>query len=177
MDDPSRIFNADETGFQICPSTGSVLAQKGDKNMCSIDAGPSKENITVMFSFSANGKTSLIIVYPYKRIPEKISQSVPAEWGITRSDRGWMTSEVFYEYIAKVFHPFLVSQGVIFPVVSFADGHKSQLTRQLSVLCNGLKTEVMALYPNATRILQPADVAVSSSQNVLEESCERLAPR
>jgi hypothetical protein len=39
MDDTSRIFNGDETGFQICPSTGSVLAQKGAKNVYSIDTG------------------------------------------------------------------------------------------------------------------------------------------
>jgi hypothetical protein len=32
-DGPSRIFNGDETGFQICPSTGRVLAEKGTK-MC-----------------------------------------------------------------------------------------------------------------------------------------------
>jgi hypothetical protein len=86
-----------------------------------------------------------------------------------------VTCEVFYEYIANIFHSFLVSQGVIFPVALFVDGHKSHLKYQLSVLCNKLKTELIALYPNATRILQPADVAVSSSQNVLAESCERQA--
>jgi hypothetical protein len=91
MDDPSRIFNGDKTGFQIYPSTGSVLAQKGAKNVYSIDVGSSKENTTVMFSFSANGKTCCpMIVYPYKQIPEKISQSVPAEWGIAQGDRRWM---------------------------------------------------------------------------------------
>ena len=74
--------------------------------------------------------------------------------------RGWMTCEIFCEYIAKIFHPFLVSQGVIFPVVVFFDGHKSHLAYQLSVLCNKLKIEVIALSPNATRILQPTDVAV-----------------
>jgi len=99
-------------------------------------------------------------VYPYKRIPEKISQSFPPEWGIARSDRGWMTCEVFYEYIANIFHPFFVSQGVIFPVMLFVDDHKSHLRFQLSVLCNKLKIEIIALYPNATRILKPADVAV-----------------
>ena len=67
---------------------------------------------------------------------------------------------VFYEYIANIFHPFLFSQGVIFLVVMFVDGHKSYLTYQLGVLCNKLKIEIRALYPNATRILQPADVAV-----------------
>ena len=82
MVDPSRIYNGGETGFQICPSTGRVLAEKGAKNVYSIDEGSSKENITVMFSFSANGKKCPMIVYPYKRIPEKIAQSVRAECGI-----------------------------------------------------------------------------------------------
>jgi len=71
-----------------------------------------------------------------------------------------MTCEVFYEYIANIFHPFLNSQGVIFTVVLFVDGHKSRLAYQLSVLCNKLQIEITALYPNATRILQPVDVAV-----------------
>jgi len=31
MDDHSRIFNGDETVFQICPSTGRVLAENGAK--------------------------------------------------------------------------------------------------------------------------------------------------
>ena len=47
MNDPFRIFNGDETGFQMCPSTGRVLAEKGAKNVYSIDEGSSKENITV----------------------------------------------------------------------------------------------------------------------------------
>ena len=115
MNDPSRIFNGDETGFQICPSTGRVLAEKGSKNVYSIDEGPSKENITVMFSFSANGKKCCpVIVYHYKRISEQIAQSVPAEWGIARSNKGWMTCKVFYEYIANFFIHFSFLYGQYF---------------------------------------------------------------
>jgi len=47
-----------------------------------------------------------------------------------------MTCELFYEYIANIFHPILVSQVVIFPVVLFVDGHKSYLTYQLSQSIN-----------------------------------------
>jgi hypothetical protein len=134
MDDPSRIFNGEETGFQIRPSKSRVLAEKGAKNVYSIDEGSSKENISVKFSFAANGKKCCpMIVYPYKRIPEETAQSVPTEWGIARNDRGWMMCEVFYKYIANIFHPFLCSQGVIFHVVLFVDGHKPHLTYQLSV--------------------------------------------
>ena len=62
MNDPSRIFHGDETGFQICPSTGHVLAEKEAKNAYSIDEGSSKENITVMFSFSANGGKKMLSI-------------------------------------------------------------------------------------------------------------------
>lgn len=41
----------------------------------------------------------------------------------------------------------------------FVDGHKSHLTYQLSTLCSDLQIILVALYPNSTRILQPADVA------------------
>jgi hypothetical protein len=65
------------------------VATNGAKNVYSIEQGSSKENITVMFTFSADGKTCCpVILYPYKRIPEKISKSAPTEWGITLSNNG-----------------------------------------------------------------------------------------
>ncbi|KAH9642696.1 hypothetical protein HF086_014393 [Spodoptera exigua] len=39
------------------------------------------------------------------------------------------------------------------------DGHKSHTTLELSQLCQSLGIILIALYPNATRLLQPADVA------------------
>jgi hypothetical protein len=71
-----------------------------------------------------------------------------------------MTAEVFFKYIANVFHLYLVREGIKFSVVMSVDGHKSHLTYQLSFLSSELETEVIALSPNATPILQPADVAV-----------------
>nr|CAI5845544.1 unnamed protein product [Callosobruchus analis] len=106
--DPSRVYNADETGFEINPSTGKVFAKRGAKNVYKIDRGAAKENITVIFAFSASGQISVpMIIYPYVRFPEKIAKSINPEWGIGRSAKGWMTSETFYEYIANVFHPYL----------------------------------------------------------------------
>lgn len=85
--------------------------------------------------------------------------SIPPNWGVGRSDTGWMKSEVFYEYISNIFYPFVVESGIQFPVILFVDGHTSNLTYHLSKLCLQLNIILIALYPNATRILQPADVA------------------
>lgn len=125
-----------------------------------VEKASSKEYITVMFSFSAAGRTCTpIIIYPYQRIPEKIAESVPAGWGIGRSESGWMTAPVFYEYISSVFYPDLLLNNVEFPVILYVDGHKTHLTIEISELCRTLNIHLIAIYPNATRILQPADVA------------------
>lgn len=80
-----------------------------------------------------------MIVYPYKRIPSEIRETLPPEWGLGLSDNGWMTREVFYEYIEKVFYPYLVAAKIKFPVVLFIDGHATHLTLKLSQLCDKLQ--------------------------------------
>lgn len=150
LDDPRRIFNADETNFMFCPKNRKVLAPRGSKNVYTIES-QSKTNLTVMFSFRADGKmVPPMIIYPYKRLPKEIIDSVPKGWGIGCSENGWMKSELFYEYIGNVLHPSLVKQKVPFPVILFVDGHSSHLTYKVSKLCSDLQIILIALYPNAT---------------------------
>jgi len=70
-----------------------------------------------------------------------------------------MKSETFYEFIANIFHPFLLQNNIKLPVILFVDSHKCHLTYQLNTFCSDLQIILVALYPNSTRILQPADVA------------------
>ncbi|KAF2879534.1 hypothetical protein ILUMI_26636 [Ignelater luminosus] len=57
------------------------------------------------------------------------------------------------------FYPSIVNAKVEFPVLLFVDGHKTHLDIKLSDLCSNLQIILVALYPSATRILQPADVS------------------
>ncbi|KAF2903202.1 hypothetical protein ILUMI_02982 [Ignelater luminosus] len=92
-------------------------------------------------------------------MPKEVVKSVPQGWGVGHSDSGWMKKEIFYEYVANVFYPSIVNAKVDFPVLLFVDGHKTHLDIKLSDLCSNLQIILGALYPNATRILQPADVS------------------
>lgn len=160
LEHPDRIFNGDETAFIMCPKNKKVLAARGAKNVYEIDRGSAKANITVMFTFSASGEiTPPMIIYPYTRLPTEILISVPKTWGIGLSPNGWMKSEIFYEYIANVFYPSVKNKGITFPIILFLDGHSSHVTYKLSELCSKLEIILICLYPNSTRILQPADVA------------------
>lgn len=98
-----------------------------------------------------------MVVINLKRIPQKLSQSVPENWAIGRSENGWMTGETFFENFANVFYPWLVQNKIEFPVIVFCDGHSSHLTMALSDFCKENLIELVALYPNATQILQPMD--------------------
>lgn len=46
-----------------------------------------------------------------------------------------------------------------FPVILFVDGHTTHISYETSSLCAQLGIILIALYPNANRILQPADVS------------------
>lgn len=160
LNDPSRIFNSDETGFNLCPKNSTVLAPRGSKNVYEVEHASPKQNITVLFTFSADGKvTPPMIIFPGKRLRTELYESVPETWGIGQSDTGWMKAELFNDYIVKVFHPYLISNNITVPVILFIDGHASHLTYEVSELCKTRDIILICLYPNSTRILQPADVA------------------
>ncbi|CAK1603693.1 unnamed protein product [Parnassius mnemosyne] len=158
--DPKRIFNGDETNFLLCPKTSKVLALKGTRDVYEVDNAPAKCGLTVMFTFSATGViTPPMIIYPLKRNRADITASVPPEWGIGLSSNGWMNKDLFLQYITNVLHPHLVKENTKFPILLFVDGHKSHINFELSKACKERGIILIALYPNATRILQPADVA------------------
>lgn len=159
--DGQRIFNCDESAFLLAPKAGKVLVKVTDKTAYNFINNDEKECLTTLFCGNAAGQLAPpMVMFNYVRIPANIAKKMPKSWGIGRSESGWMTSETFYEYIANVFHPWLVNNKVEFPVILYLDGHSSHMTLALSNLCKDLQIELIALHPNATHILQPMDVAV-----------------
>ncbi|XP_053598650.1 uncharacterized protein LOC128668867 [Microplitis demolitor] len=157
----SRIFNGDESAFQLCPKAEPVITRKGTKAVYKVVNTNDKENITTLFMVSAAGEmVPPMIIYPYQRIPHHVSKHVPKSWFISTSQKGWMTGENFFEYVANGFYPWLMEKKIEFPVILYVDGHSSHLTLPLVNFCRINKIELVALYPNATHILQPLDVAV-----------------
>lgn len=140
------------------------MVKRGDKTVYSFISNDEKECLTTLVTCNASGQIPPpMIVYSYKRIPKAVVDKVPQNWGIGRSENGWMTGETFFEYIVNIFSPWLLAQKIQFPVILFLDGHKSHLTLTLSEFCSKNNIIVVALCPNATHILQPLDVAVFRS--------------
>lgn len=161
LNDPQRVFNTDETAFFVNPKPGKVLAQKGSKNIYTSAGSDEKENITVLLTANAAGQLAPpMVVYRFVRIPQNIVAAVPKEWAIGRSENGWMTQQLFYEFICNIFLPWVKKENIPLPVIFFMDGHTSHVSLPLSKFCSKNGIELIALYPNATHLLQPMDVAV-----------------
>ncbi|KAJ8965729.1 hypothetical protein NQ314_003935 [Rhamnusium bicolor] len=85
---------------------------------------------------------------------------MPPTWIFGKSDKGWMTGETFFEYIANDFNKWLIQEGIPKPVIVFIDGHKSHMSLSLSEFCDANGIILYALPPNTTHMLQPVDVSV-----------------
>lgn len=159
--DPSRVFNLDESAFFLIPKGDKVLAERGSKSVYKVVHGDEKESITVLFNVNASGTmVPPLILYWYERMPQSIIKSIPADWFVGSTDNGWMTADAFLQYIKGQFLPWLIKNNIERPVVLYVDGHCSHMTLELSMFCRENKICLFSLYPNATHVLQPLDVAV-----------------
>lgn len=157
---PTRVFNCDETNVALCPKSNKILTKKGSLTAYKI-TDDVKLGITVLFTYSASGKRAPpMILFPYKeKLPRSIIAKIPTGWGVGISDNGWMTLELFYEYMTNVFYPWLLQEQIEFPVVLYLDNHSSHITMPLVKFCREKKIEIIGLYPNSTHIMQPLDIA------------------
>ncbi|XP_073991864.1 uncharacterized protein [Rhodnius prolixus] len=164
LEEPARLFNADETAFLLNPKGNLVLSNKQDKNVYQVFNTDDEDCLTVLITGNAEGQLAPpLIVFQYQRIPFHITQSIPSGWGVGKSDSGWTTGVVFYEYLANIFYPWLVRQGIRFPVILFIDGHTAHLTLETSQFCVEKRIILVALHPNATHFIQPMDISVFKS--------------
>jgi len=170
--DAKRQFNGDETGFQLDPKCGRVLAPHG--KILYTEAGGLKEQVTVLVTTRADGELmKSVIIFPYKRAVPQIVNNVPDEFAVGRSESGWMTSDIFFEYLANVFISYLAeerrkekglnpeqeqvlddSDWVVYWIV----GYKSHLTMHTSQLCEVNKVALYCFKAHASHVCQPNDL-------------------
>lgn len=113
-----------------------------------------------MFTLRALGEMCYpMIIYNYKRIPQDIVNSVPTNWGYW-SFWHWVDEVGSILWIHCKYIP-PISHWKRYQTTSNTICWRSQESSdyQLSQLCSDLNIILIALYPNSTRILQPADVA------------------
>ncbi|KAI5636428.1 DDE superfamily endonuclease domain-containing protein [Phthorimaea operculella] len=160
--DPRRVFNCDESAFFLSPTDNKVLAKRGSKNVYSVTPGGEKDCVTVLLTANAAGELAPpAVLFKYSNeVPSRISKLAPEGWGLGHNQKGWMTGEAFYEYMTNIFYPWVQKNKIDLPIIFFLDGHCSHTTLPLSNFCREHNITLISLYPNATQLLQPMDLAV-----------------
>ena len=169
-DSPSQIWNADESGFPLCPKTGRVLAVKTDKNVYGI-TGDSKEQITCLCAANAAGDVlPPMHVFAGERVRyNPMANCVPNAY-FGHSTNGWITTELFFGWLANHFAKLVTVR----PVVLLVDGHSSHIDLEVSRFCSENQILLYCLPPHSSHLLQPLDVGFFKSlKNAWAKECNR----
>lgn len=128
LKDPSRIWNADETGMDLSACPQRVYAPKGAKNVHVLEN--SKDRVSALFSFSASGSVAKpFVVLKGARVTEAMKNTAD-DCHVTVSDNGWMTHRTFLQFIEEIYRE-LLAMGIKFPIILYIDGHSSHLSYEV----------------------------------------------
>ena len=155
LNDPARIWNADETGCPLCPKSGKVLALSGAKNVYQVTSD-TKEQITTLCAISAAGN----IIPPMHIFSGQRFRYNPLDGCVTgayfgKSEKGWITKELFYGWLANHFISHIPPSR---PVVLLVDGHSTHIDLETSKLCQEKGILLYCLPAHSSHITQPLDV-------------------
>ena len=103
LDDPSRIFNCDETGLPLSPKCLKIVDKIGSRNPRHI-TGNTKPQITVLACSCAAGYViPPFIIFNRKSLSQDLTRGeIPGTlYGL--SDSGWMSRDLFFHWFTKHF--------------------------------------------------------------------------
>ena len=156
-DQPSLIFNMDETGFPLDPKPMKTVHERGEKNPISVSSG-SKSRVTVVACVSATGQTiPPLIIWKRKTMsPDMAIGEVPGtQYGF--SDSGWMQAKLFDSWFRKHFMRYAPASR---PLLLLLDGHSSHYCPDTINLAAENGIIIFTLPPNTTHLTQPLDKGV-----------------
>lgn len=156
VNQPSRIYNLDETSFCLDPSKTKVVGEK-NKPSARVVSGPGRENTTVLFAANASGeKLPPLIVFQGKNLwdtwlaPE--NKVYPNTTYTATSANGWMQSDVFFNYFEK---NFLLNCVLERSILLIFDGHSTHLSSKTIELAIANNITILKLPSHSSHLLQP----------------------
>ena len=94
-----QIYNVDETGISVVHKAGKVITQIGRKNVWSVTSAEKGKTHTVITCVSASGFViPPMMIYPRKRMNEKLKQGAVPETLFECSDSGWINEGLYIKW-------------------------------------------------------------------------------
>ena len=157
---PMQIFNVDEVGISVVHKPGKVITEVGRKNVWSITSSEKGRNHTILCCVSASGfALPPFMIYPRKRMNEKLKSGALPGTCFHCSDNGWITQDLYIRW----FEFFLANIPPARPVLLIEDGHSSHISIEVIEMAHANDIHLLCLPSHTTHILQPLDVGVFKS--------------
>ena len=161
--DPSRLFNQDETSIELGSSDRRVLAKKGTKVICHVSSG-SREHITVSFSCNAAGGMvpPRVIYKGVRNMAVTHLQNLPenglsGKWNFSVSPKGYIVCSLFLD-VLKDINNYVQQKQIKKPVILIMDGASPHLSLDAAAFCKANQIQPWLLRPNMTHLTQPLDL-------------------
>ena len=162
---PQLIFNWDQTGIKLVPSTSWTMNEQGAKRVELVGLSY-KRQITAVFCGNLLGA-----FLPIQLINKgKTNRCYPSfnflpGWDITHASKHWSNEETMIQYINNIFVPYVEQMRQLFnedkPAVVIMDNYKGQITETMTELLERHRIHTCLISANATDRLQPMDILVN----------------
>jgi len=155
-DDPSQIFNCDESGLSANPGMIKIVTKRGSKNSAQVINGSGKEQFTVLALANASGTHyPQFVVFTGENLYVWMSGG-PKDALYGTSENGWMDTNLFASWFKQGFLKW--TAGLPRPLLLIYDRHMSHIS--LEVLEVAIKNQVhlLSLPSHCSHLLQPLDV-------------------
>ena len=161
---PGVIFNCDETGLSLNPSSLRVVQQVGTKNPSYI-TGCDKSQITVLACTCAAGYAlPPMVIFDRLTWNPKLAEGEIAGCFYGLSKNGWINRELFDKWFSNHFLKYAPQSR---PLLLLLDGHSSHYSPATINLAAEQGILVYVLPPNTTHLTQPLDKGCFAPLKVL----------
>ena len=151
---PRQIYNADESFLPLNETKEKAVTLKNSKCVFSQSLGTT-EHITLLCAGSASGSAlPPMVIYPKSFPGGQYKFGGPDDAVYAKSESGWVDSELFLEWMKRIFLWYAVHER---PLLLIVDGHKSHLTLECIDLARENQVILLCLPPHTTHALQPLD--------------------
>ena len=177
---PSLIFNMDETAIEALSGRFRVIVPKDCRTVIRKDLPHFNHHMTLVMCVSADGEAMRrpTVILPLEHLPE-IEDSTIQRYNWSGSSTGWITKEIWSEWIANHFIPWVEERRRSLPAsvtfrkaVLYMDSHVSRLDEAAHDALEVHDIMAITIPSHSSHILQPLDCGVN---NKLKSSLKRKA--
>lgn len=157
---PDCIYNLDETMINLCPTRKKVIVFSDQPKPAIFESGK-LEHITLLFCVTASGRFMKPLAILPRLTHMEYPSDIEADYDITGNDSGWITGQIFknwieIQFVAEVLQVRSIT-GSEDPVLVLLDNHSSRSSIDLEFMWNQYKICFLFLPPHTSHLIQPLD--------------------